>query len=181
MPPRYLTQPTDPVRSRETMGEMRAVPQTFIEQILGDMGRAAGSARGFMNEQMGIPGIDTGIQLGNLLMGEGPELLEDLSWGKSLIEQRGHGPGLDMRAPDILGMAGLFGGAASLGKSLAKTGIKKAVGNAPQMIGRVGRTQLDDLLDSMSRNMPKKGKFLYDKIAPGSDNLGFYYEGETPS
>lgn len=82
-------------------------------------------AKGGINETFGIPGIDIGIGLGDMIFGESPELMFDLSHGADLWKGKGFGGRLDSRAGDIAGLVGLFGTVPNnLIKTLAKGSLK---------------------------------------------------------
>ncbi len=108
------------------MGEARAVPQNTLEKLLGAAGRGSGAIRGFLNENAGLPFIETGLGLGDMLMGEGPEMLDEMSWGKSPIIPSGHGGRLDPRIADVGGIAALVAPTAQLTKGFVKEGLSDA-------------------------------------------------------
>lgn len=101
-------------------GEAKNVPQNAIGQFLADKLYGARSA---LNENFGIPGIETGMGLGDLFMGESPEYIEDLSWGAPFIQPSGHGGRLDTRLGDVLGLPLPYAGAGKL----LQVGGKKAI------------------------------------------------------
>jgi len=96
------------------------IPQNPYGKGIADFLQAA---KGGLNKTFGIPGVELGIGLGDLLLGESPEYIEELSHGRPFIEASGHGGRLDTRAGDVLGIAGLLGNAP---KNLAK-GIYKGI------------------------------------------------------
>ena len=112
-----------------TIGEARSVPQNALEQLFGSTAKDATAIRKFLNENFGLPFVDTGLGLGNMIMGQGPEMLEDMSWGKSPILPSGHGFRIDPRIMDIAGIAAPIG---MLGKKFAKEGLKDLFTKHPQ-------------------------------------------------
>jgi hypothetical protein len=107
-------------------GYAESQPQSSIERLLGSLGKGAGKARSFMDNVTisgEIPFTDIGgkVGLGELLFQQAPEMLNEMSWGKSMIQPTGHGGKLDPRMMDIAEIA--FPGAI-LGKKMAKEGIK---------------------------------------------------------
>lgn len=109
-----------------TIGEARSVPQTGIEQMLGYLGKGFGTARNSMNKSYGLINLMfPDFKAGDLVIGESPELLEDMSFGKSLIEPSGHGFRLDSRLLDLIDV-GIPVGALSgkFAKGFAKHGLE---------------------------------------------------------
>ena len=100
----------------------RSVPQTSIEQLMASIGSGTGNARDWMNQKLGLPFVETGFGAGDMIFGEGPEMLNEMSWGKSPILPSGHGFRIDPRIADVAGIAGLFGVPA---KGMLKQGIKE--------------------------------------------------------
>lgn len=112
-------------------GYAQSIPQTTLEQMLGSAGRGIGSVRKLLNKA-GIPGIETGMNLGDMMLGQGPELLDEMSWGKSLIIPSGHGGRLDPRLMDVVDAAGLTGLLAKPAKAFIKGGLEDMVRQAPR-------------------------------------------------
>lgn len=82
-------------------GIAQSVPQTALERMLGSAGRGLGSTRNWMNKSFGIPGIETGMGLGDMFMGQAPEMLDDLSYGAPMWKGKGFGGRLDPRMADV--------------------------------------------------------------------------------
>ena len=110
-------------------GIAQSVPQSPWEMILGVQGQALGGLRELMNNVSvsgEIPYTDMGFQskIGDLLIQQAPELLNEMSWGKSIVEPTGHGGRLDSRVAELMDV---IGGASVLTKpikSMAKGGLK---------------------------------------------------------
>lgn len=101
--------------------EARNVPQNAIGKYFADK---LYGGRNFLNEKFGIPFVDTGLGLGDMFMAEGPEYIEELSWGRPFIEPTGHGFRLDTRLGDILGLPLPYAGGAALLKAGGKASIR---------------------------------------------------------
>lgn len=99
------------------------VPQDELGKWLANK---LGGGRDWLNQNLGIPGIETGIGLGDLFMGESPEFIEDVSWGQPISRPGGHGPTLDPRIMDVAGLPIPYAGAAKGmqlgGRALLKQG-----------------------------------------------------------
>lgn len=94
--------------------------------ILGGISDFLARSKTGFNDTFGIPGIDIGIGLGDMIFGESPELFSDLSHGADLWKGKGFGGRMDTRAADVAGLAGLFG---SIPKNLAKGVAKGSLKN----------------------------------------------------
>ncbi len=109
------------------MAEAYAVPQNAVEKLLSSLGKQASSGRESLNKI--IRHEKSGIGLGNLVFGQGPEMMEEMAWGKSPIIPSGHGGRLDPRIADIVGIAAPL---AAAGKKFAKEGLKDLLKVQPQ-------------------------------------------------
>jgi hypothetical protein len=94
-------------------GVARNVPQNAIGKFVADN---LHGGRDFLNQKFGLPFVETGIGLGDLFMGQAPEMIEDASWGQPIIQPTGHGGKLDSRMGDVLGLPLPYAGAGQLGK-----------------------------------------------------------------
>ena len=89
-----------------------------------------------------IPYTDIGgkMGLGEMFMGQAPELVEDASWGIPPYKKTGHGYQLDPRVADVLGLPLPYAAGGQIAKVLAKKGIEKMIPHksdlAPESMSR---------------------------------------------
>lgn len=103
-------------------GKASNIPQNQIEKFLAS---SLSGGRDYLNQTFGIPFVDTGLGLGDMFMGEAPEMFEDASWGAPYTKPTGHGRKLDSRVGDILGLPLPYAGGAKALQVGGKLGIKQ--------------------------------------------------------
>lgn len=163
-------------------GIAQSVPQNPWEMLLGVQGQALGGLRDIMNNVSvsgEIPYTDIGFQskIGDLLIQQAPELLNEMSWGKSIIEPTGHGGRLDSRVAELMDVIGGAGALTKPVKAMVKGGIKKLddYNNMPlaDMAPNRRKKEADRRVNNMFDNMPRGGdRRSADVKKPGHDIYG---------
>lgn len=173
-------------------GEAKNVPQNAIGRLLADM---LYSARSGLNENVGIPFVDTGIGLGDMLMGESPEYIEDLSHGMPLGTGSGQAWQMDHRAMDVAGLPLPYAAAGMIGKKagssaigalnemrLANTGDLNFIAQSnPKLAKKIADRMVDNMFDNQSKISKLNVKpNLYHARHTSTHNLDKPFEVKEP-
>ena len=128
-------------------GTASNVPQGQIEKFLSEQ---LGSGRDWMNKNIGIPFVDTGIGAGDAFIAQSPEMFHDASWGAPYTKPTGHGGKLDARVGDILGLPLPYAGAGKAAQIGGKAGINQLMKHlSPDAKkARVAERRLNDMFAS---------------------------------